>query len=147
MIFNWTMKALDTLRAMHAEGKTFLEIGNAIGISRNAVAGKAHRLKLPLRDQSFSASKRWAQTERTPRVKKPTKPFLITNKRERKPPMQLRVVTVPDAVPVPLIERTGCCYPTTTEKPHLFCNQPTGEKTGDYCAFHYKLMYPRSVAA
>ena len=141
MTFNWTMEALDRLRVMHAEGKTFLEIAAALNTTRCSVAGKAHRLKLPHRSQSFSAQKRWATAE--PKSKT-SKPFLFTNKRERKPPMLLRIVTVPDAVPVSLIERTGCCYPTTTEKPHLFCNAPKGDHTGDYCEVHFRTMYPNS---
>jgi GcrA cell cycle regulator len=141
MTFNWTMEALDRLRALHAEGKTFLEIASALGISRCSVAGKVRRLKLPHRDQSFSAQKRWGNIERKPNRPK-AQPFTFRKKHERKPPMLLRVVTAPDSVPVPLMERTGCCYPTTVEKPHLFCNAPQADGTGGYCELHFKVMYP-----
>jgi hypothetical protein len=59
--------------------------------------------------------------------------------------MFLRVVTAPESIPVPLMERTGCCYPTTPEGPHLFCNAPTSGTT-DYCEFHRRVMYPRRAA-
>lgn len=141
----WTMQQLDTLRAMWAEGATCSEIGTALNRSRSAIAGKVRRMDLPRRTQAHSAHKRW---ENTPRPPKPQKPFLFKQCKphERKPPMFLRVVSVPDSKPVPLVERTGCCYPTTGQGPHLFCNEPV--QSGDYCEFHRSVMYtPRRGAA
>lgn len=143
---DWTADAIDTLRQMWAEGASFSEIGNRIRKTRCAVAGKVRRLKLPSRGHEHfrqqaakAARRRW---DAIPREQKP-KFFRLTPTRpkERKPPMLLRVVSVPDSIPVPLMERTGCCYPTTIDGPHLFCNVPTAK--GDYCEFHHKVMYPR----
>lgn len=149
----WTMEQLDTLRSMYAAGCTYLQIGVALNRSRGSIAGKAERLGLPKRGPAHiarvaaqNAHKRWAETPRLPKSKsKPTNYSIKSNPRERKPPMFLRVVSVPDSKPVPLMDRTGCCYPTTGEKPHLFCNEPTAK--GDYCEFHFRIMYPRGKAA
>lgn len=46
---DWTAEAIDALRALWAEGHSTAEIGRRMGISKNAVVGKAHRLNLPAR--------------------------------------------------------------------------------------------------
>lgn len=43
----WTAEAIETLQALWAEGHSTAEIGRRMGISKNAVVGKAHRLNLP----------------------------------------------------------------------------------------------------
>lgn len=149
-VIGWTMEQLDTLRRMWVEGASYTEIAIAVGKSRNSIAGKSHRLGLPKRDMEHfrrksaeSARKRWGE----PREKPKPKHFSLKRcqPKERKPPMMLRVVSAPDSKPVPLIERTGCCYPTSEEKPHLFCNEPVN--SGEYCEFHYRVMYPKGKAA
>uniref|UniRef100_UPI0022EA7F36 GcrA family cell cycle regulator n=1 Tax=Falsiroseomonas oryzae TaxID=2766473 RepID=UPI0022EA7F36 len=46
---DWTAEAIERLRALWAEGHSTAEIGRRMGISKNAVVGKAHRLSLPPR--------------------------------------------------------------------------------------------------
>lgn len=46
---DWTEEAIATLRGLWAEGLSTAEIGRRMGISKNAVVGKAHRLNLPAR--------------------------------------------------------------------------------------------------
>ncbi|MGG5888572.1 GcrA family cell cycle regulator [Falsiroseomonas sp. HC035] len=46
---DWTAEAIERLRALWAEGHSTAEIGRRMGISKNAVVGKAHRLTLPAR--------------------------------------------------------------------------------------------------
>ncbi|MFO0184726.1 MAG: GcrA family cell cycle regulator, partial [Alphaproteobacteria bacterium] len=41
---DWTQEAIERLRAFWAEGLSTAEIGRRMGISKNAVVGKAHRL-------------------------------------------------------------------------------------------------------
>ena len=138
----------DTVRRMWAEGASLSEIGAVLGRTRSSVAGRVRRLGLPKKGASHNrhaasvkaAQARWGE----PRIKKPFS-FKQAKPKERKPPMLLRVVSVPDSKPVPLQERTGCCYPTTTESPHLFCNERT--EGGSYCNFHRAVMYPRWRAA
>ena len=45
----WTEETIERLRALWAEGHSTAEIGRRMGISKNAVVGKAHRLNLPAR--------------------------------------------------------------------------------------------------
>ncbi|MBO1073082.1 GcrA family cell cycle regulator [Roseomonas marmotae] len=46
---DWTPEAIEALRGYWAEGHSTAEIGRRMGISKNAVVGKAHRLNLPPR--------------------------------------------------------------------------------------------------
>ncbi len=45
----WTEETIERLRALWAEGLSTAEIGRRMGISKNAVVGKAHRLNLAAR--------------------------------------------------------------------------------------------------
>ena len=46
---DWSAEAIERLRALWAEGHSTAEIGRRMGISKNAVVGKAHRLNLSAR--------------------------------------------------------------------------------------------------
>ena len=46
---SWTEERIQTLTALWEEGLSASEIGKALGVSKNAVVGKAHRLKLAAR--------------------------------------------------------------------------------------------------
>ncbi|MGX9962049.1 GcrA family cell cycle regulator [Roseomonas sp. F4] len=69
---DWTAEAIERLRALWAEGHSTAEIGRRMGVSKNAVVGKAHRLNLPARP---SPIRREAATERpvasAPRLPRP----------------------------------------------------------------------------
>jgi GcrA cell cycle regulator len=47
--FEWTDDSIKKLRQLWSEGHSTAEIGRRMGISKNAVVGKAHRLDLPAR--------------------------------------------------------------------------------------------------
>ena len=42
----WTQELIDNLGRLWAEGHSTAEIGRRLGLTKNAVVGKAHRLKL-----------------------------------------------------------------------------------------------------
>ena len=52
----WDEDKLNKLRALWDEGLPITKIGNALGVSRNAIAGKAHRMGLPKRNSPISKS-------------------------------------------------------------------------------------------
>ena len=52
----WDEQKLNKLRKLWDEGLPITKIGIEIGVSRNAIAGKAHRLGLPKRNSPISKS-------------------------------------------------------------------------------------------
>ena len=54
--FVWDEERLNKLRKLWDEGLPITKIGNEIGVSRNAIAGKAHRMGLPKRNSPISKS-------------------------------------------------------------------------------------------
>ncbi len=46
---DWTDEVIARLRLLWSEGHSTAEIGRRLGVSKNAVVGKAHRLELPAR--------------------------------------------------------------------------------------------------
>lgn len=77
---DWTNEAIDQLRALWAEGHSTAEIGRRMGISKNAVVGKAHRLNLSARPSPIRrepGAPRQAQPRRSvaPTVRPPMMPM------------------------------------------------------------------------
>lgn len=66
---DWTAEAIERLKALWAEGHSTAEIGRRMGISKNAVVGKAHRLNLSARPSPIrrDAEPRPAPVPRAPR--------------------------------------------------------------------------------
>lgn len=76
---SWTDERVALLKKLWGEGKTAAEIASALGgITRNAVIGKAHRLKLsnrlsPIQPAPKKSMKQAANTSTPPEKKPPTK--------------------------------------------------------------------------
>ncbi len=75
----WNMETIERLRGLWAEGYSTAEIGRRMGISKNAVVGKAHRLNLPSRPSPIRREPgRAARPPQPRRVTGPTLPPLAT---------------------------------------------------------------------
>jgi GcrA cell cycle regulator len=166
---NWTDERVELLRKLWADGLSASQIAAQMGgVSRNAVIGKVHRLKL---------SGRGKQTASQPRAKKPATPGngMRSSSASRpsssgprvsshthavgatalKADYEVRSVsaTVLEFVPalvapepkkiklVELSERT-CKWPIgdPLAQDFAFCGHESGD-TGPYCQFHSKLAY------
>jgi GcrA cell cycle regulator len=159
---DWTAEAIDQLRAFWAEGHSTAEIGRRMGISKNAVVGKAHRLNLPARP---SPIRREAEGDAAPRpVPQPRRlpgatPTLAAAPpvREAAPLRRLEAaapVTAPVAAapppqamvvrPFPRASARSCCWPLGEPgtPDFRFC---TGNATPGkpYCAEHASVAYVR----
>ena len=138
----WTAEAIDQLRAYWAEGHSTAEIGRRMGISKNAVVGKAHRLNLdarpsPIRREAAGGERPAAQPRRT------TPPA-----RESAPLRRLEQPAAPPAAVVRPFQRTSartCCWPLgepgTPE--FRFCSGDalTGKP---YCQEHASVAYVKA---
>ncbi len=140
----WTDETIARIRALWAEGHSTAEIGRRMGISKNAVVGKAHRLSLPARP---SPIRRGTGEKRAPRpsmrrITGPTLPALQSMER----PLAVRPATVV-LRPVPTQPRpagrvSSCCWPLGepgTSDFH-FCGDPT-VPAKPYCDQHASIAY------
>ncbi len=53
---NWTEERIELLKKLWAEGHSASQIGKMLGVSKNAVVGKAHRMKLAARPSPIKRS-------------------------------------------------------------------------------------------
>ena len=68
----WTEERLAELRKLWDQGLSISQIGDALGVSRNAIAGKAHRMGLPKRPSPISKSA--SEPKKTAKPKPPAEP-------------------------------------------------------------------------
>ena len=150
----WTDEAIVRLRALWAEGLSTAEIGRRMGVSKNAVVGKAHRLNLAARPSPIRRT-----GEKTPRRRQPRRAQGSTL-----PVLNAALVPMPAAEAVRLQERalperaapvlravpmprpggrvTPCCWPIGEPgtRSFRFCDVDSmGGKP--YCAEHAALAY------
>lgn len=64
----WTEERTKLLKKLWQSGKTTVEIGRMLGISKNAVVGKAHRLGLPTRPSPIKTEKKEAIKEKPKKI-------------------------------------------------------------------------------
>ncbi len=162
---DWNDESIGRLRQFWADGHSTAEIGRRMGVTKNAVVGKAHRLELPARP---SPIRRAADGSAPPRLAVPrrtvgfTLPSLsgvpATPVPEAKPtpnPVPIARVATPAArapVATPALRAVAarstrsvpCCWPIGEPgtKSFRFCDaDATGGKP--YCTEHAQIAYVR----
>ena len=123
---SWTEERLGKLRQLWDEGLSISQIGEALGVSRNAIAGKAHRMKLPKRPSPIAK-----------------------NKSEKKVPA--KAVATNRALPLRLElrrlewSRSKCCWPSGDPKNNGFSFCGAAIVQGKpYCLAHCEEAYTTS---
>ena len=154
----WPADRIAILRRM-APDNSASTIALAVGVTRNAVIGKAQRMGIKLRGRSEAAGAREAYLARERERKNaaniakrgPPKPvgrpvgFKVTTPRIPKPTAEeVRVAMFEaapdDAVRLVDIKTFGCRWPygDPREDDFRFCGHPA---TGSYCAAHHGIVY------
>ncbi len=161
---DWTNEVIERLRSLWAEGHSTAEIGRRLGVSKNAIVGKAHRLMLPPRPSPIRRGMVAQAPKRVPpRALGPTLPSLDA------PPAAVRAGPAkPKAAPAgdrassfrappPMTEsaaselravvrgsgrRVACCWPSGEPgtKSFRFCDA-VSVAGKPYCAAHVSLAY------
>ena len=155
----WTEEAIGQLRILWAEGHSTAEIGRRMGISKNAVVGKAHRLGLVARPSPIRRDAAGESVARLPsprRVSGPTLPPLqAASPAPVSPPLPAvappppvpeapRPVAAPvlRAVPARAPRRSACCWPIGEPGTPSFRFCEADAQAGKpYCAEHAQLAY------
>jgi GcrA cell cycle regulator len=136
----WTDEIIGSLCTLWSEGHSTAEIGRRLGVSKNAVVGKAHRLNLPARPSPIRRDGSGSSRVRAPkRVSGPTLPPLQCaaplpvaepgSAAVQAAPERLAVasaftasVTQPSSRPKPAITPDGRFFPRV-----MACSWPIGE--------------------
>jgi GcrA cell cycle regulator len=127
-------------------------IAEMLGVSRNAVIGKIHRLGLSMekalpieemRRRHKAGLERRAAARLAAGI--PAKGLRFAPKK----PIQAAIATAPADAPVPLNKPlldllAGDCRWPVTDGPYLFCAQPAGDITPRYCPYHLRMAHDRS---
>lgn len=144
----WNEDAIARLRALWAEGHSTAEIGRRMGVSKNAVVGKAHRLNLPARPSPIRREVGAAPRPAAPRrVVGPTLPPLAVES-QAAPPEPVRVAEPPPVravlrpVAQPRSRSLSCCWPIGEPgtKSFRFCDADATQGK-PYCTEHAQLAY------
>ena len=158
----WAEETIVRLRSLWDEGLSTAEIGRRLGVSKNAVVGKAHRLDLPARpspirrDGSGAAAPRRSTPRRVAGPTLPplssTTPFAATGGGQvilpqigpltPKPAPTPPPARVAPPAPRPYGRIVTCCWPLGEPgtRSFRFCDEPS-EPGKPYCGDHVKLAY------
>jgi GcrA cell cycle regulator len=124
----WFADRIERLKTLWNAGKSASVIGNELGVSRNAVIGKIHRLQ--------------GYKHRPPPKPKPPPPAPKW-KPKAPPPPEPVVLNVPSLnLTIDELKAGVCRYPHGTASPYFFCGQPTKEGS-PYCALHCRITLQR----
>jgi GcrA cell cycle regulator len=88
----WSEEVILQLRELWAEGHSTAEIGRRLGVSKNAIVGKAHRLELAARPSPIKREGSTAETPRGLAVRRaegPTLPPLASDEPLPPPPREI----------------------------------------------------------
>ena len=121
----WTDERFEELKKLWAQGLSISQIGEALGVSRNAIAGKAHRMGLPKRPSPISK----------PKAEKPKVEPVVE---EKDLPLRLELRQL-------VWSRSKCCWPTGDPKKNgfKFCGD-TVVPGKPYCLPHCQEAYTTS---
>lgn len=151
MYATWTDTDIAMLQRLWKEGQSATEIGKRLGVSRNAVLGKLHRLAVQEAAGGKLVKAPRANLQRPPAT--PRKPKMKLVPPAPKPALPA-VQLVDDSIvkPRPLLmklfdlDNNDCRWPVEGEKANtLFCGHNTHQDKV-YCAYHCRMAYaPREV--
>lgn len=160
---NWTDERVELLKKLWAEGLSASQIATQLGgVSRNAVIGKVHRLKLSARGRASAAqprAKKAPSVSPAPVQKPVARPVrsapasvgatALAVQFEAQPAARAMVhmsenVVLPISRNLTLIQLTErtCKWPNgdPLSEEFSFCGNEAGE-AGPYCGYHSKLAY------
>ena len=161
----WDQANISRLRQLWAEGVSTAWIARAMGFSKNAIVGKAHRLNLPKRPSPIrhgAAGPRPVQPPRAPRVTLPRLASIAVPEprpvmpRAVPPPRPSRVCDAPVAPAAaapwkPPTGDRGCQYITRFDdaRPSRsdFCGADRTDADCSWCAKHRSVVFERRLNA
>ena len=125
------------LYELNKQGKTFVELAEIVGITKNAIAGRIHRWKVA---QGI--------TERTDNNKKPRRAKIqpkITKCYKKKQKEIIQPYICGEPVAIMDLRARHCRYPINDGKPYMFCGEDNNGNES-YCDYHHKMCHSGRTA-
>jgi GcrA cell cycle regulator len=153
--FDWNDEAIARLMALWGVGFSASECGKRLGVSRNAVIGKIHRLGLSgkyrrprERARRMTKPKRDAASKRRDLLDVKTPQKSVTSPERCDAPFRKRDLSEePRRGSFDLLDlKLGQCRYPHGERPFRFCGAPVVDGY-PYCLEHVELCYNKPVAA
>lgn len=141
---NWTADHIATLTQLWADGMSCSQIAEqmGMGLTRNAIIGKAHRLNLPPR-----ATKVRKPRDDSARRREAQKVITLPTQALMRP---MPVLASPKPSGVSIVDATGCKYAIGFDENapgrHLFCNDAKKDAS-PWCEHHHSLIHEKPVKA
>lgn len=149
--FDWNDNTITRLRELWDEGHSTAEIGRRLGITKNAVVGKAHRLELPSRPSPIRNGGTAGPHAKPKRLLVPRLSDLIAAQPPSRTPAAPASPPAVMAKPAELRRRPvragpsqQCCWPVGEpgRAGFHFCDAPVPHRV-TYCDEHARLAYVR----
>ena len=156
---DWNEAAIARLRVLWDEGHSTAEIGRRMGVTKNAIVGKAHRLELPARPSPIRRPSDPAHVARRDQLRRVTGPTLPVVQAPTQATAQAVAALEPDAAvtaaparpaiqlravppPRPAVRVSTCCWPIGDPgtPSFRFCDDGALPNT-PYCQEHASLAY------
>lgn len=161
---NWTDERVELLRKLWSEGLSASQIAAQLGgVSRNAVIGKVHRLKLSSRGRATAAPARQKKTPQATTVTKTVTRTVTTTRpvttsigatalqaqfdvepvaRQYIRPSENVVVPISRRLQLVQLNERTCKWPNgdPLSEDFSFCGNEAGE-SGPYCGYHSKIAF------
>ena len=153
----WTTDMIDNLKKLWKKGLTTNEIAKELGVSKNSIVGKVHRLNLtsrpsPIKKKDDEFDTAVVSTSEEPEVEK--KPAKSAKKAQKEPEIiqQVDIQTIEITAPVAPKNKRGiklseldshtCRWPIGDPKDDGFCFCGAKVRTGQtYCDEHAAIAY------
>jgi GcrA cell cycle regulator len=132
----WTDERVAELARLWESGHSASAIGRILGVSKNAVVGKAHRLRLSSRPSPIRHERRTPVRRRIPMLTRPVETPQTTLPEPEPPVEEPRIVTRRDG------KGPTCLWPIgdPRQADFRFCEAPAMEGK-PYCASHCARAY------
>ncbi len=119
-------------------------IGEILGVNKNQVIGRAHRLKLPMRRPVGASKSTKRKSDRRVDSFNPSRmrrPRIVPVHVAKPRPIPVEV-PMPESLHLTIMELTNstCKYPDDGERAVTFCGNPT-EAGASWCPAHYRICY------
>ncbi|MBR6356278.1 MAG: global cell cycle regulator GcrA-like protein [Alphaproteobacteria bacterium] len=143
----WTDEQVDRLQELWAQGLTANEIAKILGVTKNSIVGKVHRLCLPARPSPIKSKENEGAAEAPAIIDSPTEasPQIPV---EPKPSAPKPTATAPKGENIRLIDLDShtCRWPIGDPRDEDFCFCGRKVRTGQtYCDEHSQMAYVKAT--